>query len=73
VIWWSSIHQGPTIKKMDAPSITGDMLWPLLVMILAFTLIFAALLLQRVRAEVLDRERNARWVLDIIGTPVRSS
>lgn len=69
VIWWSSIHQGPTIKKLDAPSITGDMLWPLLVMILAFTLIFAALLLQRVRAEVLDRERNTRWVLDIMGAP----
>ena len=69
VIWWSSIHQGPSIKKMDAPSISGDMLWPLLVMILAFTLFFAAILLQRVRSEVLDRERNARWVLDIIDTP----
>lgn len=73
VIWWSSIHQGPTIKKLDAPSITGEMLWPLLVMILAFTLIFAALLLQRIRAEVLDRERHARWVLDIIGEPVRGN
>jgi len=69
VIWWSSIHQGPSIKKMDAPSISGDMLWPLLVMILAYTLFFAAILLQRVRSEVLDRERNARWVLDIIDTP----
>jgi heme exporter protein C len=69
VIWWSSIHQGPTIKKLDAPSISGDMLWPLLVMILAFTLFFAAVLLQRVQAEVLDRERNARWVLDMIDTP----
>ena len=26
-------------------------------------------LLQRIRAEVLDRERNARWVLDIIEAP----
>jgi heme exporter protein C len=73
VIWWSSIHQGPSIKKMDAPSISGDMLWPLLVMILAFTLFFAAILLQRVRSEVLDRERNARWVLDIIDTPAPGS
>ena len=30
VIWWSSLHQGPSIKKLDAPSISGDMLWPLL-------------------------------------------
>lgn len=66
VIWWSSIHQGPTIKKLANPSITFDMVWPLLIMILAFTLFFAAILLQRVRAEVLARERNARWVTEVI-------
>lgn len=69
VIWWSSIHQGPTISKLDAPSITTDMLWPLLVMILAYTLFFAAVLLQRVRAEVLDRERHARWVQELLAGP----
>ena len=42
VIWWSSLHQGPTIKKLDSPSITGDMLWPLLFTLLAaFGLLFA--------------------------------
>lgn len=66
VIWWSSLHQGPSIKKLDAPSITGDMLWPLLTMILAFTLFFAAILLYRVKAEVLDREQNSRWVRDLV-------
>ena len=66
VIWWSSLHQGPSIKKLDAPSITGDMLWPLLTMIAGFTLFFAAILLIRVRAEVLDREANSRWVRELI-------
>jgi heme exporter protein C len=65
VIWWSSLHQGPSIKKFDSPSIAGDMLWPLLTMILAFTLFFAAVLLFRVKAEVLEREKNARWVRDL--------
>ena len=65
VIWWSSLHQGPSIKKLDSPSIVGDMLWPLLTMILAFTLFFAAVLLFRVKAEVLEREKNARWVRDL--------
>jgi heme exporter protein C len=65
VIWWSSLHQGPSIKKLDSPSIAGDMLWPLLTMILAFTLFFAAVLLFRVKAEVLEREKNARWVRDL--------
>ena len=65
VIWWSSLHQGPSIKKLDNPSIAGDMLWPLLTMILAFTLFFAAILLFRVKAEVLEREKNSRWVRDM--------
>jgi heme exporter protein C len=66
VIWWSSLHQGPSIKKLDTPSIVGDMLWPLLTLILAFTLFFAAVLLFRVKAEVLEREKNARWVRDLV-------
>jgi heme exporter protein C len=66
VIWWSSLHQGPTIKKLGVPSITGDMLWPLLLLVFAFTLFFAAVLLYRVRAEVLEREKNSRWVQDLM-------
>jgi len=66
VIWWSSLHQGPSLQKLDAPSIPLDMLWPLLVMILGSSLFFGAMLVQRVRAEVLDRERNARWVRDMV-------
>jgi heme exporter protein C len=42
------------------------MLWPLLLMIFASTLFFGAMLVQRVRAEILDRERNSRWVRDMV-------
>ena len=73
VIWWSSIHQGPTIKKMDAPSITWEMAWPLLTLILGFTLFFAGLLLQRIQAEVLERERNARWVTEVMRPGIEGS
>jgi heme exporter protein C len=38
------------------------MLVPLLVLLLGFTLFFAAVLLVRVRAEILQRERAARWI-----------
>lgn len=67
VIWWSSLHQGPTIKKLGAPSITGDMLWPLLLMLTASMMFFGAILFYRVRAEVLDREQNSRWVRNLLG------
>jgi len=41
---------------------TGDMLWPLLAMLLAFTLYFGAILLLRLRGEILLRERDASWL-----------
>ncbi len=62
VEWWSTLHQGATISKLDAPSITMDMLAPLLTMIAAFTLGFGWLVLRRLQAEILERERRTRWV-----------
>src|SRR5690606_11734607 len=34
VEWWNTLHQPATITKFGKPSITVDMLWPLLVMFL---------------------------------------
>ncbi len=66
VEWWNSIHQGPSVGKLDAPSIAGDMLWPLLVMVLGYQLLFFGLLTIGVRAQVLDREKQSRWVADLL-------
>ena len=66
VEWWSSLHQGPTLIKEGGPAMDPGMLYPLLAMIFGFTLIFGALLLRRVRAEVLFRERRTRWVKDLV-------
>jgi len=62
VEWWSTLHQGPTIARLDSPSITPDMLVPLLIMIVGFTVYFAWLVIVRLQGEVLERERSARWV-----------
>ena len=66
VEWWTSIHQGPSLAKMDTPSIAGDMLWPLLVMIAAYQLLFFAILLTGTRSQVLEREKTARWVSEAL-------
>jgi len=66
VEWWSSLHQGATLVKKGGPAMDPGMLYPLLAMILAFTFLFGALLLRRVRAEVLFRERRTRWVKEMI-------
>ena len=62
VYWWNTLHQGSTLTKIGKPSMAGDMLWPLLAMLLGFTLYYAAVLCVRLRAEVLVRERDASWL-----------
>jgi heme exporter protein C len=62
VEWWTTLHQGPTLLKMDRPSITVDMLIPLLMMIAGFVLLFGWLLLNRLQGEIVERERDARWL-----------
>ncbi len=66
VIWWNTLHQGPTVTKFDAPSIHPDMLWPLLVMALAFTLYYVTVMLVRARSVLLWRERNSQWVGEVL-------
>ncbi|MGO1295820.1 MAG: heme ABC transporter permease [Vibrio sp.] len=62
VNWWNTLHQGQTISKFGKPSIAPDMLWPLLLNILAFALLFSALALIRFRNELLFIERHRKWV-----------
>ena len=62
VYWWNTLHQGATLTKLGKPSMSGAMLWPLLTMLLAFTLYFGVVLLMRLRGEILLRERDASWL-----------
>lgn len=66
VEWWNTLHQGATVAKFDKPSMHIDMLIPLLVMALAAKLFYAAVVLVRARNEVLYRERNKRWVRELV-------
>lgn len=62
VEWWNTLHQGPTITKFDAPSISLSMLVPLLVMALGFMAHFATTVLQRARCDILEAEAGSNWV-----------
>jgi len=69
VVWWNSLHQGSSLIRAGGPAIARPMLIPLLIMILAFYLYFAAVLLVRTRAEILRRERNAQWIAEELAPP----
>lgn len=54
VEWWYTLHQGATIFKLGKPSIESSMLWPLLIMLLAFALLSMTNVLMRTRNDVLE-------------------
>ena len=66
VTWWNSLHQAPSVMRLAKPAMPLAMLVPLLLMLLGFTLFFVALLLTRLRGEVLQRERAASWIREVV-------
>jgi len=56
VDWWNTLHQPASIMRMSGPTIHASMLTPLLLMAIAFTLIFVSLLLINMRAEIAERK-----------------
>ena len=55
VDWWNTLHQPDTITLTGAPHMYIGMLWPLLFSTLGYTLAFAAIVLTRTRAAVMER------------------
>lgn len=55
VDWWNSLHQPASILRGDGPTIHSSMLTPLLLMIGAYMLGYAALLIQSMRNELAAR------------------
>lgn len=66
VEWWSTLHQPATIAKLGKPTIAWEMLWPLLLVWLGATLLFAALVALRTRSVILERERTQGWVAEVL-------
>ena len=59
VIWWNSQHQAPSIS-LGKSAMAGDFLWPLLLAMLGFTLLFAGCVLARMRAILANQQAEAR-------------
>ncbi|NAW68738.1 heme ABC transporter permease [Vibrio sp. V27_P1S3P104] len=65
VEWWNTLHQGASITKFAKPSISSDMLWPLLICIVGFAFFFVAVTLIRLRNEIIQRESQRPWVIEL--------
>ena len=62
VDWWNTLHQPASVFRMGGPTIAPELLWPLLMMAIAFTLLFVCLHLMSIRNEIL-RRRIARLTM----------
>jgi len=61
VLWWRTLHQGESISFVRGTStIAAPLLWPLLAAALGFSLLFGAIVLMRMRAELARTKVEAR-------------
>lgn len=60
VIWWQSLHQGPSLSLTGGSSIAPEMLWPLLLSSAGFSLLFGGIVLMRMRTMLAKQKAEAR-------------
>ena len=67
VQWWNTLHQGSSINfKTISTTMAASMFTAILVMTLCFWMYTIAVVLTRVRAEILEQERHATWVEELV-------
>jgi heme exporter protein C len=66
VKWWNTLHQGASVSMTAAPKMASIMLMGMLIMALAAWAYSIAVVLLRVRAIMLKRERNTDWVAQML-------
>lgn len=56
VEYWATLHQPASVLRLDGPTIADEMLWPLLIMALAYKAFFVTQHLSRIKMEI-DRRK----------------
>jgi heme exporter protein C len=66
VKWWNTLHQGASVSLTKAPSMAQTMLNGMLLMSIACWMYVIAVVLLRLRAIILERERHMEWVKNAV-------
>ena len=69
VDWWNTLHQPASVIKLGGPSIYPTILVPLMVMALAFTLLFVTLHVAAMGNEILRRRVRALMLMQAQSAP----
>ena len=67
VDWWNTLHQGPSVFRLGGSTIHSTILVPLIIMLIAFTLLFVALQLAAMRNEIMRRRLRTMLMLQAAG------
>ncbi|GAA0214451.1 heme ABC transporter permease [Kangiella japonica] len=62
VKWWNTLHQGYSVTQKGA--LAPEFQVPLFTMLAGMYLLFAALVIMRLRAEIILRNQKSRWVME---------
>ena len=62
VDWWNTLHQPAGFITMSGSSLAGEFFWPLLYNLFAVMFVFGALLMAAMRADVQNRQYEAKLV-----------
>src|ERR1700741_269737 len=73
VDWWNTLHQPASVFRMGGPTLDRAFLIPLLVMALAFSLLFLTLHLAAMRNEILRRRVRALQMMQVAQSGRRSA
>ena len=65
VSWWNTLHQPPSITGSGS-AIHPSMLWPLLIMVVAWKFFYIANLLTRARNRLVEQDQRKRWVAEAL-------
>ncbi|WP_293679587.1 heme ABC transporter permease CcmC [Thiolapillus sp.] len=65
VKWWNTLHQGASVSVTQGSNMSTIMLQTILIMTFAFWAYSIAVSMYRVRAIILEREKDARWVSEL--------
>ena len=66
VEWWNTLHQPASISKIDKPSMPAEMATPLVIAILGMVGFIGAIVLIRLRSELIKRDAHRPWVSEFL-------
>jgi len=62
VNWWFTLHQGATLSRFAKPAMDTSMLWPLLICLAGFALIYGYLTALNARSILWRKHQKDKWL-----------